>query len=73
MEWGQTFESRNLGQSAGGGPRRSASTACGARDGGFAVGTLFAGVLADAFGVETAIVAVAVLTEASGFVVAARM
>ena len=43
------------------------------RDGGFAVGAVLAGVLADAFGVETAIWAVAALTAASGFVVAVRM
>jgi MFS family permease len=43
------------------------------RDGGFAVGALLAGVLADAFGVTTAIWAVAALTALSGFVVAARM
>ena len=36
------------------------------RDGGFAVGAVLAGVLADAFGVETAIWAVAALTAASG-------
>ena len=43
------------------------------RDGGFAVGALLAGALADAFGLVTAIWAVAVLTAASGAVVAARM
>jgi hypothetical protein len=43
------------------------------RDGGFAVGALLAGVLADAFGPVTAIWAVAALTAASGLVVAARM
>jgi Arabinose efflux permease len=43
------------------------------RDGGFAVGALLAGVLADAFGIETAIWAVAGLTAASGIVVALRM
>ena len=43
------------------------------RDGGFAVGALLAGVLADAFGLETAIWAVAALTAASGIVVAVRM
>jgi MFS family permease len=43
------------------------------RDGGFAVGALVAGVLADAFGLSVAIVAIAALTAASGLVVAARM
>jgi MFS family permease len=43
------------------------------RDGGFAVGALVAGVLADAFGLPVAIVAIAALTAASGLVVAARM
>jgi MFS family permease len=43
------------------------------RDGGFAVGAVLAGVLADAFNVETAIWAVAALTAASGFIVAVRM
>ena len=43
------------------------------RDGGFAVGALLAGVLADLYGVRTAIGAVAVLTAASGVVVAVRM
>ncbi len=43
------------------------------RDGGFAVGALLAGVIADAFSIETAIWAVAVLTAASGLVVAVRM
>jgi MFS family permease len=43
------------------------------RDGGFAVGALVAGVLADAFGVRAAIWAVALLTAASGLVAAARM
>jgi MFS family permease len=43
------------------------------RDGGFAVGALLAGVLADLYGVRTAIGAVAVLTAASGLVVAVRM
>ena len=36
------------------------------RDGGFAVGALLAGILADAFGVRAAIWAVAALTAASG-------
>jgi MFS family permease len=43
------------------------------RDLGYAVGSLLAGVLADAFGMATAIAAVAVVTAASGFLVAARM
>jgi MFS family permease len=43
------------------------------RDGGFAVGALLAGVLADAFDVRTAVWAVAALTAASGVVVAMRM
>jgi MFS family permease len=43
------------------------------RDGGFAVGAVLAGVLADLFGVATAIWAVAALTAASGLVVAVRM
>ena len=43
------------------------------RDGGFAVGVLLAGVVADALGVRAAIWAVAVLTAASGLVVAVRM
>ncbi|WP_374984205.1 MFS transporter [Streptomyces fradiae] len=43
------------------------------RDGGFAVGALLAGVLADAYGLTTAIWAVAALTAAAGIVVATRM
>ncbi|SDY80230.1 Predicted arabinose efflux permease, MFS family [Modestobacter sp. DSM 44400] len=43
------------------------------RDGGFAVGALFAGVLADVFDMVTAIWAVAALTAASGLLVAVRM
>jgi MFS family permease len=43
------------------------------RDGGFAVGALLSGVLADAFGVRAAVWAVAALTAASGVVVAVRM
>ncbi|MGZ6825306.1 MAG: MFS transporter [Mycobacteriales bacterium] len=43
------------------------------RDGGFAVGALLAGVLADAFGLRAAVWAVAALTAASGLVVAGRM
>lgn len=43
------------------------------RDSGYAVGALLAGLLADRFGMSTAIAAVAVLTVASGGVVAWRM
>jgi MFS family permease len=43
------------------------------RDGGFAVGALLAGGLADAFGLLTAVWTVAALTGASGVVVALRM
>jgi len=43
------------------------------RDGGFAVGALLAGVLADVYGVTTAIWVVAAITAASGVVVAVRM
>ena len=43
------------------------------RDGGFAVGALLAGVIADAFGILAAIWVVAALTAASGLVVAIRM
>jgi MFS family permease len=43
------------------------------RDGGFAVGALLAGLVADAFGILAAIWVVAVFTAASGFVVAVRM
>jgi MFS family permease len=43
------------------------------RDGGFAVGAILAGVLADRFGVTSAIWAVAALTGLSGVVVAVRM
>jgi predicted MFS family arabinose efflux permease len=43
------------------------------RDGGFAIGALLAGGVADAFGLLAAIWAVAVLTAASGIVVAVRM
>jgi len=43
------------------------------RDGGFAVGALLAGVLADLFGIRAAIWVVAALTAASGVVVALRM
>jgi MFS family permease len=43
------------------------------RDGGFAIGALFAGVLADGFGITTAVWAVAAITAASGAAVAMRM
>jgi MFS family permease len=43
------------------------------RDAGFAVGALLAGVLADAFGLVTAIWVIALLTALSGVVVALRM
>ncbi|WP_030542652.1 MFS transporter [Streptomyces albus] len=43
------------------------------RDGGFAVGALLAGVLADLYGLSAALWAVAALTAASGLVVAVRM
>jgi MFS family permease len=43
------------------------------RDGGFAVGALLAGALAGAYGLTTAIWAVAALTAASGLLVAVRM
>ncbi|WP_240957814.1 MFS transporter [Streptomyces barkulensis] len=43
------------------------------RDGGFAVGALLAGALADAYGLTAAIWAVAALTAATGVVVAVRM
>ena len=43
------------------------------RDAGFAVGALLAGVVADAFGLEAAIWVVAILTAASGVIVAIRM
>ena len=43
------------------------------RDGGFAVGALLAGVLADAYGIRTATTVVAVLTAASGLLAWARM
>jgi MFS family permease len=43
------------------------------RDTGFAVGAILAGILADAFGITTAIWAVAMLTGLSGLVVATRM
>jgi MFS family permease len=43
------------------------------RDGGFAVGALLAGVLADAYDIEVAIWAIAALTAASGSLVVLRM
>lgn len=43
------------------------------RDGGFTVGALLAGLVADAFGTLAAIGVVAALTAASGLVVAVRM
>ncbi|MEU9717159.1 MFS transporter [Streptomyces sp. NPDC047976] len=43
------------------------------RDGGFAVGAFLAGIFADAYGLTTAIYAIAALTAASGLLVAARM
>jgi MFS family permease len=43
------------------------------RDAGFAVGAILSGILADAYGIPTAIVVVAVLTATSGGVVAIRM
>ena len=43
------------------------------RDGGFAIGALLAGLLADEYGVPAAIATVAALTAASGLVVAVRM
>ncbi|MET9513728.1 MFS transporter [Streptomyces sp. NPDC002994] len=43
------------------------------RDGGFAVGALLAGVLADLYGLTTAVYTVAALTAASGLLVAVRM
>jgi MFS family permease len=43
------------------------------RDAGFAVGALLAGIVADAFGLEAAIWAVAALTAVSGVIVAIRM
>jgi MFS family permease len=43
------------------------------RDGGFAVGALLAGVVADAFGIRAAIWTVAGLTAVSGLIVAVRM
>ncbi|MBT2523042.1 MFS transporter [Arthrobacter sp. ISL-28] len=43
------------------------------RDGGFAVGALLSGLLADAYGIPVAVAVVSVVTAASGLVVAMRM
>jgi len=43
------------------------------RDGGFAVGALLAGILADAYGIPAAVAVVGALTAVSGIVVAVRM
>ncbi|MCB5294623.1 Fosmidomycin resistance protein [Arthrobacter sp. SO3] len=43
------------------------------RDGGFAVGALLAGILADAYGIPAAVAVVGVLTALSGILVAVRM
>lgn len=43
------------------------------RDEGFAAGAVIAGLVADAFGIPTAVTVVAALTAASGGVVAVRM
>ena len=43
------------------------------RDGGFAIGALLAGAVADAFGLQAAIIVVAAITATSGLVVAIRM
>ena len=43
------------------------------RDGGFAVGAILAGIIADTLGIATAIWSVAALTALSGLVVAIRM
>lgn len=43
------------------------------RDGGFAIGALLAGILADAYGIAAAVAVVAALTGASGILVAIRM
>ncbi len=43
------------------------------RDGGFAVGALLAGILADAYGIPVAVAVVAALTAVSGILVAVRM
>jgi MFS family permease len=43
------------------------------RDGGFAIGAVLAGILADAYGIRTATTVVAALTAASGLYAWARM
>ena len=43
------------------------------RDGGFAVGALLAGLIADRYGIRTAVAVIAALTALSGLVVAVRM
>ena len=43
------------------------------RDGGFAVGVLLAGILADAYGIAAAVAVVGALTALSGILVAVRM
>ena len=43
------------------------------RDGGFAVGAVVSGLVADAFGIPAAVAVVATLTAGSGLIVAARM
>jgi MFS family permease len=43
------------------------------RDGGFAVGALLSGIIADAFGIPAAVAVVGMLTAASGALVAVRM
>jgi MFS family permease len=43
------------------------------RDGGFAIGALLSGLLADAYGITAAVTVVAALTAASGIIVAVRM
>lgn len=43
------------------------------RDGGFAVGALLSGLIADAYGIPAAVIVVAALTALSGIIVAARM
>ncbi|MDQ3155345.1 MAG: MFS transporter [Actinomycetota bacterium] len=43
------------------------------RDSGFAIGALLSGMLADAFGIRTAVAVVAALTAGSGIIVAVRM
>ncbi|WP_341953469.1 MFS transporter [Salinibacterium sp. TMP30] len=43
------------------------------RDGGFAVGALLAGILADAYGIPVTVAVVGALTAASGIIVAVRM